>query len=1361
MESISEISNMLEDTKKSQIIELYLREKYKERFNPTWLNTLGNYANLAAAIDFFHKLDHEKLNMVAIGSENIETRKHYAEQFKALEVLLDKVVVLTGDNPPIATAFKDKEAILLGLSLSQEVESRSLRDLHAQSSNLGIAEKLFNAELGQTEWLADVDLERLLIKLGVKDRTHICRLNVEDIGMILHFERVKHQEATEPYTIPLLINCGSSGSLRSQGSHWTYAMVTVNPTTSSIIINYQDSMPLQGTEEATLAAAINYVDAPYSAFPDYIATVNAESNGLQEDGWSCGYRALQGLLTTEGFPVHGEVNESMDWIRLAGTPPESYALRNVIYELLLSDLEIDQDYFFAMHLDEKMVKSMGGETYELDSEFTKHYLELLTDTNKTKAVIATDHFAKEYRAITEQLSGKISSKHIDTERTDSLKRLNYEIEKIKSTESLTPDAKILALLDVFTNEYALILKTSGGSNSGLGKFIKQVCAVHFGVELGKDQRYRLKSDGLMMHIFNDQLGRGKIEEISLLPPSIKPPIESTHTSKSAPIGGTKKIVPSGISPSVGILRTEDTEFGQPSLRKNKGHTRLGSMFGKNQFCYAEKPGGVEPGFRAIDLNGLFFDELENILLDEKLLADIKLPVDQRKKLTELREALGGKDLPKKQIIFATFINTHVKGPHSKGAIPPGIQWLCNEIKGAVAENNQLSAWMYKLDYAEGQTNRIKANKEAIREFVGTRLASIFSAKNQKQEIAWVSNGKNGVHALLACGWKNGLQEFREFLHGGAEPDYNGILVDDTNAPVKHSKHVPGLGKNLIFGIAIGDRDGIGKEAQNKGLADESFYGFDYGKTYEGEGVCVSLREDFTFEDSYAKAPSIFRGSSLIGFARHYMYRNYSIFYDTPLSERMAGLHLFRKMITGENPSEEVMKSYPGLRQELFRIQELTPSPQELLHQLSDIRSTCQQGGQLQALVDTYITQISTGKLAPFDFYFAKIKIDLIQDAMEIGTPYEEMEQYTTFIDEMAATAAKSNHAILNVFEQRVLLTRQEIELIDKLEKIYSPTSVMSHDGTVFLNTMRFDPPTGRIPFQLKREENGTYTLSTTNTTTAHQLKTDLDLDFIQTSKGLSCTVTAENITKLMRGAELQYNNKREMLLVKPTYTLETFPNFDSLVNKDNSPKSPRAELGFLWHPDNSLSLRLIAKTEMQAQQLKELLGIPINIGEAQLFVIPPEEHTEFQKRIADIYHHHQNKTKAPVEKEPELLSSLGSSIELLPIKVDKWKEIHQKAERGDLETPMTPIKHLATELTKRFEGLIDEERGLGEVKDAIQDITSLEVLEKLMSYTDKTLILPENIRAIIEERTEDIKKVDEELVVTHSGDTGGIHPTMF
>ncbi|BCA95380.1 hypothetical protein TUM19329_17410 [Legionella antarctica] len=1356
MESVSEITELLEEAKKSQIIEIYLREKYKEHFDPVWLNATENYEKLAAAINFFYELNHDKLNVDVIGSENVETRKVYIDQYELLERLLDKVVVFSGVNPPVATAFKEKEAILLGLYLNQEIESRSLRDLHAQSSNLGIAEKLLNADLGQTEWLGEVDLERLLIKLGVKDRTHITRLNAEDIGMILHFERVKHLGAIEEYTIPLLINCGNT-SLGGQGSHWTYAMVSVNPITNSITINYQDSMPLQGTEQAILTAAINYSDAPYSAFPDFTTkTANVASDGLQEDGWSCGYRALKGLLGEEEFPVHGDVNTSIEWLRLAGTPTRSYSLRNVIYELLLSDLEIDQDYFIAMSLDEKMLKHTDRETYELDSEFTKHYLEFITNTNKTKPVITSEKFTKEYRDITEQLSGRISSKHIDTERKNSLKRLSQKIDEVTSNGLLTADAKILALLDVFTNEYALILKTSGGSNSGLGKFIKKVCLEHFGVELSKDQRYRLKSDGLMMRIFNAQLEETikKTEEISLLPPSKKNSIVSDHISQSAPVVGTKKLMISSVSPSLGMLRSEDTESVQPRLLKNRELTRLGSMFGKSQFCYAEKPGGVEPGFRSIDCDGAFFDELDIILLDEKLLSDERLPFDQKKKFNDLTKALAGKNVTRKQMIFATFVNTHVKGPHSKEAIDPGIQWLCNEIKRAVAKNNQLSAWMYKLDYAEGQKDRIKTNKEALREFVGTRLAGIFSEKNQKQEIVWVSNSKNGVHALLACGWKNGLSELKKFLHGGTEPDYNGILVEEMDAPVKHSKRVPGLGKNLIFGIAIGDRDGIGKEAQNKGFADGAFYGFDYGKPYEGEGVCLSLKDDFTFEDTYANAPSIFRGSSIFGFARHFMYRNYSIFYDTPLSERMVGVHLLKKMITGENPSEEVMKSYPGLTQELFRIQERTPSPQELLHQLGDIREICRDGGRLQASIDTYITQISTGKLTPFDFYFAKIKIDLIQEAIERNTREEEVEQYTTFIDEMAATADKSNQTILDVFEQRMLLTRQEVDLIDALEKFFSPVSVMSHDRTVFLNTMRFDPPSGRIPFQLIREQNGTYTLSTIDKTMVKQLKNELDLDFIETSEGLSCTIEAKNITRLMRNAELKYNNKRDELLIKPIYAIETFPNFISLVHKDHAPESPKADLGFLWHPDNSLSLQLIAKTEKQVEQLHELLDTPIKINEVKSIEIPPDMHTAFQKRIAEIYHN-QNKTKRSIEKEPELESGIT-----LNLKQTKWEKIYQKSERDELEAPMAPLNQLAEQLIKRFVELIGEDSVSGKIKDAIQEISSIDVLEKLMSYKDKTLVLPDTIQAIIEERVEDIKEVEDEMVVTPSGD-GGIHPNLL
>ncbi len=559
MKAITDISKTLEKDKKRLIVERYLREKYKDRYNPLWLNSMGNYANLDAAIDFFYQLNHDKLNLNAIGSDNAQTRDDYADQFKNLVSLLDKVVVLSGDNPPVATKFNDKNAILLSLELNQNMEGRSLRDLHAQAGNLGIAEKLLNEELGQTEWLGEVDLERMLIKLGIKGRTHITRLNAEDIGMILHFERIKHAAATEPYNIPLLLNCGSSGSLRSQGAHWAYAIATVDPTTNSININYHDSMPLKGNEEDILEEAINYSDGAYSAFPGYTTKVAyAATDGLQEDGWSCGYRALRGLISDPSFPTHGGVTAGAEWGRLAHTNMESYALRDSFYHILLSDLEIDEDYFVAMNLDREMLKK-SSEGYELDSEFTKHYLELLTQTKKKNELITTEHFVKEYNEIVTQ----ISSAMVPTERVDSLRRVSDGFKAITKNNSLSSDAKIIALLDVFSKEYALILKSSGGSGSKLGKFLKSFCETHFGVELGKDQKYRLKSDGLVMHIFKAQMSATiKVEEESLLPPVKKVTPEPNKVSQSAPLIQKTTVIKPQVSPSVDTIRTEGVDLGQ-------------------------------------------------------------------------------------------------------------------------------------------------------------------------------------------------------------------------------------------------------------------------------------------------------------------------------------------------------------------------------------------------------------------------------------------------------------------------------------------------------------------------------------------------------------------------------------------------------------------------------------------------------------------------------------------------------------------------------------------------------------------------------------------------------------------------------
>ncbi|KTD67017.1 hypothetical protein Lste_3223 [Legionella steelei] len=926
--------------------------------------------------------------------------------------------------------------------------------------------------------------------------------------------------------------------------------------------------------------------------------------------------------------------------------------------------------------------------------------------------------------------------------------------QIKKDDALSDDAKIVALLDVFLTENTLISKSFGGSNSGLSKFIRNFCVENFGVELVQESTFRVKPDGLIMHVLNEQ-GIKPPEKDSLLPPVRRKETEMGRVSKSAPVLKIQDEPKIRVTASLDSIETSREEIGQFTLRKNKEFTRLGSMFGAKQFCYAEKPGGVEPGFRAVDLDELFFKELDKILAAERL-PPIKQVADVQK-LKDLKDVLGKEeDLRQKQIIFATFVNTQIKGPHAKEVMVPNIQWLCDEVKAAVAKNNQLSAWMYKLDYAEGQKNRIKANKEALREFVGTRLAGIFSAQNQKQEIVWVNNGEGDVHALLACGWKNGLQELTQFLHGGSEPDYNGVLVEDKKAFVKRSKYIRGLGKNLPFGIGIGDRDGMGKDAQNKGFADEAYYGFDYGKPYEGAGVAASLSDDFSFEDTFAKAPALFRGSSVIGFARHFMYRNYSVFYDTALSERMEGIHLLRKMITGENPSDEVIESYPELKEELQRIQEITPSPEELLNILGTLREKSKDGSPLQSLIDAQILELCSGKLSTFDLYFAQIKIDLIDMVIENNVNSAELADYIEFINEMAANARNSNQHILTTFKQRLSLTAQEIDLLDRLEKYFSPTSVMSHDGEVFLNLMRFDPPSSRIPFQLKKEESGTYTLTTTNKDIARQLEDEFGLKCTKSDAGLSCTVDAEALKQLMKNAEVKYNQKRDGLLIKPTYKLVTFPYMVSILNQDNAPQDPKVDLSFSWLEDNSLSLRIIAKTKQQVEHVEQLFGIKLMLNDAQLIQIPPDMHAKFQKSVDKHYEQLTNSKVSIEQRQREsVISVLSKKEEIFPPS-DKWKGLHDKS-----ETEISKTKLPTELLMKRLSALIHDDGVWERARNVIEDITDPKIIEQLLSYNDQSLSAPDNLKAIIDERFAEIHAIEDKQAVAEASDKVSVRQTLF
>lgn len=1343
MLSTSEAVNSLDEEKTHRIIELYLRARFKEAFDPAWLETMANYEPLARALNFFDKLGNDNLKLAAIGSSNTTTREDHKEQFAMLQTILDDVVPFTSEIPPVARGFNEKRAILWSLELNQHLESRSLRDLHAQSSNLGIVEKLLNGDLGQEEWLGEVDLERMLIKLGVKDRTHITRLNAEDIGMILHFERAKHSSSTTPYSIPLLINCGS-GSLRSQGSHWTYAMVLVDPATNSVTINYQDSMPLRGSERDILTAAINYSDGPYQAFPNYTTpTVNTASNGLQRDGWSCGYRALRGLITSPGFPVtSGGVNQGATWLQLTGAANTSAALRDVVYDELLDGVVIDHQYAEDMELPSSMVTSTSEKSLKLDSKFTQHYRELLGGSHGTTRLGASENFAEEYRTI----SVLLKTIRVSTSRTAALKNLRNELDQVMTDKELSSDEKIFGILHVMGTEYSKIINTFGGANSELGDYIKMFCGKHMGVELGKDPLYRFKTGGLMSRMLDSQAGikLEKSETESLLPP-IKKKTMGTGVSHSAPTVRTTERVEPKVTPSEGSIDKKRARVNQPELREHEKDARLGTMFGLTQFCYGQKPSGVEPGFRAIDLNESFFKELSKILA--------KVPSDDDPhKLAQLGAALDRvDDLKRKQETFALFINAHTPKPYGESTVlNPGIQWLCKEIKDAVANNHNLQAWMYKLDYAEGQKERIKANKEAIREFVGTRLAGIFSEQNQRQELAWVNNKDSGAHALLACGWKNGLRELTDFLCNGKEPDYRGVLVEDKNAPLKQSMIIPGLAKNLIFGVAIGDRDGIGKNAQNKGFSDGAFYGFDYGKPYEGDGVCDSLKDDFSFDDFYAKAPEFLRRETKVGLARHLMYRNYSVFYDTPLSERMVGLHLLRKMITGENPDEEVIKSYPGLRQELHRIQENTPTPKALLRQLDLIRHNCS-NPKTMALLEAHVMDIGSGKLSNFDLYFYKIKTDIMEMAVKNGMPNEELADYLKFIDKMAAQAHTNNTRILETFAQRIPLTRQELDLLEHLEKVCSQTSIMSPDGGVFLNRLRFEPQNKRIPFQLKHEDNGTYTLSTTNKFIAKLIEQEFGLVSPSVSKGgVSYTLTQDQLSKLMVVAEQRYNEKVQEQLFQPTYKATVLKRVSAMINSDNSPETPRAGMGVKWEKDGRLSIRLEAKTEEQAVHMYKIFGLRVTLNTPEIINIRPETLSKFQGKVDTIYVRDDYASRIGVKPREDVgieLSSIVKTPSESSSGSEKWKALHRK------EHQLTPTE----QLMKRFETLVTKTEALEQIKDVLTEARP-DVVEQLLQCNDKTLSNEDNIKAIIQDRLGDIKEIPDELVITPTTPSSDVRP---
>ena len=228
----------------------------------------------------------------------------------------------------------------------------SLQAVHAHRKNLGIAEKFFSNQLHGQEWLSDLDLKRLLQAAGVSG-VPIIPFTPQDIGMALHFAREAHKGTEDPYVMPMLLNIGATGSGAHQGNHWVYALATIDPIAKSVKFDLNDSMKtsvqtnaarkklLQEAAQYTEHSVNAEIERNFQAFPDYTFTATAESNAVQNDGWTCGYRALVSLLTqlpAESVAViPAQKKVKFEQLKaLSGREPEE--LSTVVYQTLLENV---------------------------------------------------------------------------------------------------------------------------------------------------------------------------------------------------------------------------------------------------------------------------------------------------------------------------------------------------------------------------------------------------------------------------------------------------------------------------------------------------------------------------------------------------------------------------------------------------------------------------------------------------------------------------------------------------------------------------------------------------------------------------------------------------------------------------------------------------------------------------------------------------------------------------------------------------------------------------------------------------------------------------------------------------------------
>lgn len=394
------------------------------------------------------------------------------------------------------------------------------------------------------------------------------------------------------------------------------------------------------------------------------------------------------------------------------------------------------------------------------------------------------------------------------------------------------------------------------------------------------------------------------------------------------------------------------------------------------------------------------------------------------------------------------------------------------------------------------------NLEAITESLSTKLAALRGFKSQEIDTidGTYENGAPKIATIVT--WSPGCRDLSGKLAGG-EDDYTSVIVaqDKNKQPIKvdndgnmiragdKNQHgeidswekvladgsvvpatedeyqqamaisedrISGLGESLLSFISMGDRDGIGKQGQNKAIRPLDppqgnqlfeFYGIDFGKAYKGPNpILNSLQDDFSFDN-----PTDLKKRFV----------NISILYDNPLSEKMKGLYLLaaqRNLLTPEQKAA-IVSEYRDKGDVAFA-DKFEHYPED--GPFSDLRLL---QAEEQKYRDLAAETLEAASAAPT----RKERNQLIKKA----------EQYTTYaekIKQIHELVIKTDVEVLKKFEKRINLTPSQIDILDNMEKLTARNATTtSPDGTVRLNHIQVKRE-DRVAWQLAETGENRFTL---------------------------------------------------------------------------------------------------------------------------------------------------------------------------------------------------------------------------------------------------------------------------------------------